>query len=124
MIKRIGIALLSLVYLFSTMGTVISMHYCMGRMVRVQWEAFGTGHTSCGMSPACCKDEYRVFKLGDVHQPASVHLFVLPSPALPSIPFALTASFPEGRLRPAAVAHAPPIDGCAPLYLLHSHFRI
>ena len=124
MIRRIGIALLSLVYLFSTVGTVISMHYCMGKMVRVRWEAFGTGHTSCGMSPACCRDEYKVIKLGDVHQPTSVHLFVLPSPALPPMPFAWTASFPEGRLQPAPVAHAPPPHGQTSLYLLHSQFRI
>lgn len=124
--KRFATGLLALVYLFTTLGTVLSTHYCMGRAVSVQWAGFHASADPCGSNThGCCHTDYKVLKLADVHEGASVHLHVLQLPALLPAPAApAIAFFGTGREPRRSVAHAPPDAETPPLYIQHCTFRI
>ena len=63
--KKFTIAILALLYIGTSAGVTVHMHYCMGKLA--DW---GLGHTKsktcskCGMekSHGCCKDEYKLVK--------------------------------------------------------------
>lgn len=68
-VKRIFVVILSILYITSTTGATLHMHYCMGKLA--DW---GLGHKSsekcskCGMVKKnkkgndCCKDEHKFLK--------------------------------------------------------------
>lgn len=69
--RKATIAILALLYLFTTSGVVVNMHYCMGALASVTY-----GHEEpescgkCGMTEkdGCCHSELKLVKLDDVHQ--------------------------------------------------------
>ena len=69
--RKATIAILALLYLFTTSGVVVNMHYCMGALASVTY-----GHEvpescgKCGMKEkdGCCHSELKLVKLDDVHQ--------------------------------------------------------
>lgn len=126
--KRTATGLLALVYLLTTLGTVVSTHYCMGHVVSVRWTGFGTPADPCGPSAAthgCCHSDFKVFKLGDVHQGSAVCLTFVQAPALPAV-FAELSPVSLGTARDLSRegTHGPPGVGVVPLYLQYCHFRI
>jgi hypothetical protein len=124
--KRIGIFLLACVYIFSTTGTVLDIHYCMGHISGVHWDGFGSRVVPCGPGGMhCCRTESKVLKLADVHQPAAAHTLILAVPAVPHQPLCLLQSglFPVST-GPVSVAHAPPPDAHFPLFIRYCSYRI
>ena len=71
--KKAVIAILALLYIITTSGVVVNVHYCMGAVASVTY-----GHEApescgkCGMieKDGCCHSELKVVKLDDVHQQA------------------------------------------------------
>ena len=71
--KKAVIAILALLYIITTSGVVVNVHYCMGTVASVTY-----GHEApescgkCGMieKDGCCHSELKVVKLDDVHQQA------------------------------------------------------
>ncbi len=69
--RKATIAILALLYIFTTSGVVVNSHYCMGALASVSY-----GHEEpescgkCGMTEkdGCCHSELKLVKLDDVHQ--------------------------------------------------------
>ena len=69
--KKFIVAILAVLYLTTSMGTTIHLHYCMGKLVDWSlWYTTGARCSKCGMieshKPAdngCCKDEHKQLKI-------------------------------------------------------------
>lgn len=131
--KKLIVAILSLLYICTSTGATVHMHYCMGKLA--DWD-FGhnTSKTcsGCGMKKldkgdnGCCKDEHKFLKsngdqktiepafsllqLVSVAPPAS--FIEIPSGDLP----AATEAFP--------VSHAPPRSDGVAVYVRNCLFLI
>jgi hypothetical protein len=129
MLKRISLLALGLMYLLSTVTTVIDVHYCMGRLTCVQWEHPGVSPVvGCGMRESsgthCCRTEVKVFKVSDDHQRAGSYFVEAPMPVLVSLAFScLQTPLRNGQIREASVARPPP-KVPASLTVLYGNFRI
>lgn len=131
--KRIGIFLLAWVYIISTAGTVLEIHYCMGHISGVHWGVPGSGTMTCcasktmpGMHDSpCCKTESKVLRVTDVHQPATAYALPLAIPAATVRPLCfLQAPLFSRSPVPVSVAHAPPPGLRSPLFVRNCSFRI
>lgn len=60
MLRKISHIILSALLLVSTMGFVVSKHYCEGKIVTV---ALFHSAASCGMNMDCCHNETSVYKV-------------------------------------------------------------
>lgn len=65
--KKFIVAILAILYLSTSMGATIQLHYCMGRLV--DWGMARNDNSkcsNCGMEKkghkGCCKDEYKLIK--------------------------------------------------------------
>jgi len=58
--------------MFLSAGFSIDIHHCMGKVVGIEWAQNKTKKCpSCGMiekKNGCCKDEWKFFKLEDLHK--------------------------------------------------------
>lgn len=131
--KKFLITILAFVYITSSTGASIHMHYCMGKLA--DW---GIGKNDskicgkCGMEKAnekdngCCKDEHKFVK-GHTDQKivqAGFQLIQLSSVALPvsfiEIPLPYFSSVTEQN----ALSHAPPRTSGVAVYIRNCVFLI
>lgn len=68
--KRLLVTILALLYLGTSTGATIHLHYCMGKLVAMNlWHSEAGKCSNCGMkknkacSKKCCKDEHKLVKL-------------------------------------------------------------
>jgi len=130
-VKKFAATILAILYLVTSTGATIHMHYCMGQL-----KSSGLWHTAkmkdacptCGMTKkkGCCEDKHTVLKVGKQYdlQPSAVsatkfvaeparHNFMNYSPAF------FTASLADYPL-----ANSPPGVPTVPLYMAHCVYRI
>lgn len=131
--KKFIAAILALVYMTTSTGATIHMHYCMGKLA--DWSV---GHndsktcSKCGMEKGvkmtngCCNDEQKFFK-SDADQKISESTFQ----ALQLIAVALPASLIELAVNnfPSVTeqnptSHAPPRSNGIAIYIRNRTFRI
>ena len=131
--KKILAAILAIIYLGTSTGATVHMHYCMGKLA--DW---GLGHNksktcgACGMEKseekdnACCKDEHKFVK-NDGDQKiaeAGFQMMQLASVALPvsfvEIPDNNFSSVTEEN----PISHAPPRSTGVAVYILNRTFLI
>jgi hypothetical protein len=131
--KKFILTILVLVYITTSTGAAIHMHYCMGKLA--DW---GLGHnesdtcSKCGMEQSkgkdngCCKDEHKFIK-NDADQKkaeTSFQLMQLTSVVIPSgfieIPAAEFIAVTEEN----PVSHAPPRNYGIAVYLRNCVFLI
>lgn len=128
--KKFLVTILALVYISTSTGAVLHMHYCMGKMV--DW---GFGHndskkcSKCGMvekSNGCCKDEHKFLK-NDTDQKTTGVGFQLIQLLAVSLPVAFieisTTGFPS-LTEENPISHAPPRSGGVAVYILNRTFLI
>jgi hypothetical protein len=130
--KKFFAAILAVLYLGTSTGTTVYMHYCMGRVV--EWglrESNSSKCSKCGMkkkpeaSKGCCRDEHKQVKI-DKDQKASPGfqlsgivlelVSVIYSDYVVSLLPALSENFQK--------SHDPPPGYWHPLYIIHCVFRI
>ena len=131
--KKFVAAILAVLYLGTSTGATVHMHYCMGELA--DW---GLGHnesktcSNCGMEKSdekdngCCKDEHKFVK-NDTDQKTAQVSFQL----MQLVEIALPVSFVE---IPAAdfptvteenpISHAPPRSGGVAVYVRNCTFLI
>ena len=131
--KKIIVAILALLYITTSTGAAIHMHYCMGQLA--DW---GIGRSdsktcgNCGMDKSnekdngCCKDEHKQIKLKTDHQKvestAIINMLFAPIITPPATSFnfqpflQITESYPT--------CHAPPAIVNIKLHVLHCVFLI
>jgi len=69
--KKIIVAILAVLYLSTSMGTTIHLHYCMGKLVDWGlWQPNSSRCSKCGMAKShkssnngCCRDEHKQLKI-------------------------------------------------------------
>lgn len=133
--KRLLLAILTIVYLGTTTGATIHLHYCMGQLVNASfWHTDGDKCGACGMEKLpgddgnqCCKDKQEQVKLQDDQQAASSFAFqaiqAISAAVLPTFyEFSGPATTSLAPLLP--VSNSPPRSKGKPVYLLIQNFRI
>lgn len=137
--KKVFATILAIVYLSTSMGATVHLHYCMGKLV--SWGL--VGHNSkncriCGMAKkaadthcisarmGCCKDEQKLIKTSDAQKifASELQFLKLFPKALTVNHFALSDfSIPSFAVTYPAT-NAPPLSGKVPVFLLNRNFRI
>jgi hypothetical protein len=131
--KKFITAILAVLYLGTSTGATVHMHYCMGKLA--DW---GLGYSNsktcgnCGMEKSeekdngCCKDEQKFVKNETDQKTAeSVILnFALHVLDLPVSFFSISENIISSITEEYPLSHAPPRSCGAPVYLLNRTFRI
>ena len=133
--KKVIVFILAVLYMGSSTGATIHMHYCMGKLVNMGlWHKKGNGcpkcsskkQTSKGCSKKCCKDAQKTIKL-EKDQKTAQSFLKFADPTLVAIPInyhdlrqveinSITQEFP--------VTNAPPRSSKVQTHILHCSFRI
>ena len=126
--KKFIVTILALVYLVSSAGATIHLHYCMDKLVN--WslsERPGNLCETCGMEADgnCCKDEHHFIKINTDQKTAQfdIPLFQITAIATPAY-FIITTSelyFSQKAKHPAS--HIPP-NGGVDILIRNCVFRI
>ena len=131
--KKFIVSILAVLYLSSSIGATVHLHYCMDKLIGWNLEHSKIDRCSiCGMgkikkqkTKGCCKDEYKQFKLQNDQKAATsyqsiqlssvailTNFFITPSVNLPSV------------AEENPLSHAPPGSEGIPLYIRNKVFRI
>lgn len=77
MMKKIFVAILAILYLSTSIGATIQLHYCMGKFVEATLSHKNNSICGrCGMektpesTKGCCKDEYKQIKIDKDQKPS------------------------------------------------------
>jgi hypothetical protein len=137
--KKVLATILAFVYLSTSMGATIHLHYCMGKLA--SWGLIdheSKNCTKCGMVKKtsgshlmaakmdCCRDEHKqiktdkdqklspteFFKYNNLSQAIILHESVIPDLKA----FSLAIEYPN--------TNAPPLSGNLPLFVLYRNFRL
>jgi hypothetical protein len=137
--KKLFTSLLAILYLSTSMGATVHLHYCMGKLA--SWGLIdheSKNCAKCGMIkriPAarcmaakedCCRDEHKQINSSQdqkLSPPEYIkynifsQAIALKEPALENTQcFSITAEFPN--------TNAPPLTGKLPLFVLYRNFRL
>ncbi len=125
--RKLFVSILAVLYMAAASGASINIHYCMDRLVGMEW-----GHNSdeseacgkCGMDKSqdsgrdnCCKDEHKFVKIDQDQQAAIsamqlikgtstalvIPFALIPQPALVSITEAFPVTKAPPRFAPTAI---------------------
>lgn len=131
--KRFALLILSLLYLSTSIGAGINLHYCMGKLVDSSlFELDAANCNKCGMEKGgraeddCCKDEHKKVKVQDEHKVSNISFIEVPPvfpallPTLYELPDVLVTSY----FLDFPVCHAPPRSSSNPDYILNCTFLI
>lgn len=126
--KKLILAILSLIYLATASGVVIGTHYCMGRIADAKYAYSDDDQCSkCGMDNknGCCHTEFKIVKLTDDQQQAKAYSN-FDQTAIAVVHYSLSFLQPvQGvQVNHAIIHHSPPEGPDSPLYLSNSVFRI
>lgn len=131
--KKFFTAILALLYIGTSTGANIQVHYCMGKLA-----GWGIGHNEaatcgkCGMKQSvkkandCCKDENKFIK-NDTDQKtaeASFQMAQAMAVALPVAFFEIPAADKSSVTEENPISHAPPRDSGVAVYIRNCVFRI
>jgi hypothetical protein len=133
-VKKAFVAILALIYLGSSTGATLHMHYCQGKLVEAGlWHDKESKCGGCGMEKetatkkGCCKDEHKQIKLEKDQKSAEQPILFMAQSAIAITPIQyfsiqdhpvenITTSFP--------VSNAPPRWKEVTIYLANRNFRI
>lgn len=125
--KKVFAFILAIVYLSSTVGATIHLHYCMDKLVNWTLQEEGSKCKNCGMEKdgGCCKDENKFVK-NTIDQSATGAIQLLQAPAISThILFSTSTGnyfFTPGKEYP--INHAPPSKTGVDILIHNSIFRI
>lgn len=131
--KKFFVTILAVLYLATTTGATVQMHYCMDKLVELNlWNSEKDQCGNCGMETnqqtdnGCCKDEHKQVKLENDHYKSGVvfQAMQVSAVALPvyfnQIPPVTFSSVTEENPR----SHAPPRSCALAIYKRNCVFRI
>ena len=131
--KKAFTLILALLYISTTTGAAVHMHYCMGKMAG--WGLMSKSPSTCskcGMEKSvnkdngCCKDEIKLIK-NDSDQksnPSGFQFISLISVSLPPAGADFAAPSLSSITEEKPVGHAPPRSQPVAVYILHRSFLI
>lgn len=130
--KKVLTLLLAILYLGSSTGATFHLHYCMDKLVTVQFWHQDSPCSKCvakaekKCAKPCCKDKHQTVKLEKDHK-VSENNTALKDLAVLAAPLATFEFPPAGVTRLATsfpLTHAPPRNNKVPSHILHCTFRI
>lgn len=131
--KKFAATILAVLYLGTSIGATVHMHYCMGKLA--DW---GLGHNKsktcgeCGMEKSeekdngCCKDENKFVKNESDQKIAEAGFLMmqLGSADLPVSFFEIPDNNISSVTEKNPISHAPPRSTGVAVYILHRSFLI
>lgn len=131
--KKILVTILALLYISTSTGATLYMHYCMGKLA--DW---GLGHNKsntcgkCGMEKSdekdngCCKDEHKFIKNDTDQKTTEVNLQMMQVPAvvLPVSFFEIPSNDFPSVTEENPISHAPPRSSSVAVYISNCVFLI
>jgi len=124
--KKLLVTILAIVYLATSTGATLHVHYCMGKFYSVDFVK-KDDCSKCGMkaNDGCCKDEFKVLKVSDNHKLISNDINLSPSIAALNTNNNLDEQvfFTDNTL---SLTHnnSPPNSSGTPLFILNCVFRL
>lgn len=129
--KKILLGILAVLYLITTSGVVVTIHYCMGKFSSAEYGATAVHYCDkCGMKekankPGCCHSENKIFKVADSHNYVTTTVDFLKIPAASPVSLFSTEQPLTGIEKVVALQyHTPPDKRSTSVYLYNSVFRI
>lgn len=118
-----------LIYITTSAGVVLNVHYCMGKVSSVKIDNFSEETCKCGdraSEMSCCFSQFKVVKLEDAHKSAVItHHLQPPIAVLPSRLSIVDVLKTTIVVTDQAVAHGPPLNSSSQnIYLKNRVFRI
>jgi hypothetical protein len=137
--KKFAATILAILYLSTSMGATVHLHYCMGKLF--SWSFTDKDSKNCGrcgmpksstkvhclsVKDGCCKDKHAHLQLGkDQKITENVYtLFSVPFNALPGTTAILPDLYVAFSISAFPTTHAPPDADNIPLFIRNRHFRI
>ncbi len=131
--KKIIVAILAFLYISTSTGATVYMHYCMGKI-----SDWGIGYDDsktcgkCGMEQkdskdkGCCKDEHKFFKDDSAQKITENNLQYLQLLSLvsPSNFIELTKDNFPSLTEANPISHSPPLKNAVAVYIRNCVFRI
>lgn len=132
--KKLLVSILAFLYVASSTGATVHMHYCMGRLVNLGLASEQTKCSKCASkednascSKKCCKDAQKTIKSQQDQKLAEnglqlIHLTALTTPSDYLSPVDITGISSLTEQYP--ISHAPPLKEADKIYILHCTYRI
>lgn len=131
--KKFIVTILAFLYITTSTGATIHLHYCMGELAQWGFEADdSTTCDKCGMAEGdeeksnCCKDEHKFFKnnTDQKYAEAGLHLMQLLAITLPPSIFNFQANYIFRLTRGTPMNHAPPRGSGIAVYIRNCVFLV
>jgi hypothetical protein len=138
-VKKFLSAILAFVYLSSSMGATVHLHYCMGKLI--SWGLIDENSKNCGFcgmlktipstndeisSNACCTDDHKQIKTDKDQKITSLELEI--SRISPNSSAVISTFQYDFHIFSFALDHpranAPPVFSFVPVYILNCVYRI
>ena len=131
--KKIIVFILAVVYLCSSAGVAVHLHYCMGKLIN--WSLVNSDKDKCGIcgmkkagskDGGCCKDEHRIVKnISDQKiTESAVQVMRVLAVATPSAFLNTTGNYFSSVIEEDPISHAPPRNSGVEVYIFNCVFRI
>jgi hypothetical protein len=137
--KKFVTTILTLIYLSTSMGATVHLHYCMGKLF--SWSLIDKDSKNCGqcgmpksgmnghcmaVKDGCCKDKHAHVQIDkDQKTTESVYKFLTPSfVALPATMTTLSDGYTASYITGYHTTNAPPEPDKVPLFIRHCTFLI
>jgi len=132
--KKFLVAILAVLYLSTSAGATVHLHYCMDKLV--DWKLWSNRKkedkcSNCGMvkteakDNGCCKDEHKQIKLENDHKAAAGYqVMQLLSVTIPVNLFELPLIDLTSLTEENPISHAPPRSSSIAVYIRNCVFRI
>ena len=125
--KKVFALILSLVYLTSSVGTTVHLHYCMDKLVNWSLNDEGNKCQKCGMEKDgnCCKDENKFVK-NSLDQSTTSAIQILPAPVIDGHISLINVDedYSFSYINEYQTSHAPPIKTVVDILVRNCVFRI
>ena len=131
--KKLVVAIVALLYISTSSGAVVHLHYCMGKLAGWGFkDSKSTACGGCGMDKAkekdsgCCKDEHKFLK-NEADQKtteAVFQLIQLLAVALPVSTIEVSSTDVLSVIEENPISHAPPRSNGVAVYIRNCIFLI
>lgn len=125
--KRLLTFTTAIIYFCISSGFIMNVHYCMGKVSKVNIEIIPSKYCACGKkeTKSCCKTESKFYKITDNHQATYADVSIIsPYHILPTFYTYKPTIVTSNNTAITYNTHAPPILKSQPIYILNCVFRI
>ena len=127
--KKVIVSILAVLYLCSSVGATVHLHYCMEKLVN--WSLTDKDSDQCdkcGMQKDgdCCKDELKFVKnsLDQKTAESAIQLMQITTNAAPVSVINISELYPTTLAENYPISHAPPIKSGVDILIRNCIFRI